>query len=76
MSYLKCASEKALGNRVAEARKKHPEWGHGPGHAISVLKLELAELEHARTYEGEARLRDEALDVAAVAMRIYEGDWK
>jgi hypothetical protein len=76
MRYPKCATIKELEERMAEARKKHPEWGHGPGHAISVLKLELAELEHARTYEGEARLRDEALDVAAVAMRIYEGDWK
>lgn len=77
MNYPRCASVKALEERMAQARQKHPEWRlHRLGFALSVLKLELAELEHAMDYEGEDRVCDEALDVAAVAMRIYEGDWK
>lgn len=76
MSYPKCATEKALGERVAEARQKHPVWDKDLNFALSVLRLELGELEHAMRYETAARVYDEALDVAAVALRIAEGDWK
>ncbi len=62
--------------RLAEARQKHPGWQGGIDCALSVLKLEMGELEHAIKFEGYARAMDEALDVAAVAMRIAAGDWR
>ena len=66
---------KALTRRVAEARHKHPDWGGCLGnYALSVLRLEVEELAHAMHWEGGERERQEALDVAAVALRIYEGD--
>lgn len=65
-----------LEERLAEARQKHPDWQGGIDCGLSVLKLELAELEHAIRFEGYARAMDEALDVAAVAMRIAAGDWR
>lgn len=71
-----CTTMKALEKRLNEARTKHPAWNGSLDFALSVLKLELGELEHALNWESEARVRDEALDVAAVALRIYEGDWK
>lgn len=67
---------KELEERIAEARQKHPDWQGGLPFGLDVLKLELAELEHAIKWEGYARAKDEALDVAAVAMRIAYGDWK
>jgi hypothetical protein len=71
-----CTTMKALEKRLHEARTKHPAWSGSLDFALSVLKLEQGELEHAMNWESEARVRDEALDVAAVALRIYEGDWK
>ena len=66
---------KALTRRVAEARHKHPDWGGSLGnYALSVLRLEVEELAHAMHWECRERERQEALDVAAVALRIYEGD--
>lgn len=67
---------KELEERIAEARQKHPDWQGGIDCGLSVLHLELNELEHAIRFEGYARAKDEALDVAAVAMRIAAGDWK
>lgn len=76
MSYPKCATVKALEERIAHARQKHPAWNKDLGFALSVLMLEVNELKHAMDYETDSRVRDEALDVAAVALRIAEGDWK
>ena len=64
-----------LKDRLEHARTKHPAWDQGLGFALSVLMLEVNELKHAMDYETHARIRDEALDVAAVALRIVEGDW-
>ena len=64
-----------LKDRLEHARTKHPEWDQGMYFAFSVLMLEVNELKHAMDYEMHARIRDEALDVAAVALRIVEGDW-
>ena len=64
-----------LEERLAEARQKH-DWQGGIDCALSVLKLEMGELEHAIRFEGYSRAMDEALDVAAVAMRIAAGDWR
>lgn len=73
---MSCEMMKALEKRLHEARQKHPDWMGSPNYAYSVLQLEVLELELAMTHEGEARVRDEALDVAAVALRIAMGDWK
>lgn len=73
---MKPTTESMLKNRLDQARAKHPAWDKDAHFALSVLRLELGELEHAINYETDARVRDEALDVAAVAIRIAEGDWK
>jgi hypothetical protein len=65
-----------LTDRLRHARDKHPAWNKDLSFCLSVLRLELGELEHAIKYETDARVRDEALDVAAVALRIVEGDWR
>ena len=72
---MKPTTEAMLKDRLEHARTKHPEWDQGLGFALSVLMLEVNELKHAMDYETQARIRDEALDVAAVALRIAEGDW-
>jgi NTP pyrophosphatase (non-canonical NTP hydrolase) len=69
-----CATLKELEERIAQARWKHPDWHKSAEFGLSVLKLELNELEHAINWESSARIRDEALDVAAVAMRIASGE--
>ena len=71
-----CEVLRLLQERLAEARQKHPDWSGGRYCALSVLKMELAELEHAMAFESPARMKDEALDVAAVALRIVAGEAK
>lgn len=72
---LRGETMEALSRRVAEARHKHPDWSGRLGkYAMSVLRLEVEELAHAMHWEGGERERQEALDVAAVALRIYEDD--
>ena len=71
-----CAVMKALEERLAEARLKPPHWKGSMDYALCVLQLEIGELELAMRHETEARVKDEALDVAAVALRIAAGDWK
>ncbi|WP_458400053.1 hypothetical protein [Mailhella sp.] len=73
---MKPITEVMLNDRLEEARAKHPARDKDLNFALSVLRLELGELEHAMRYETDARVYDEALDVAAVALRIAEGDWK
>lgn len=73
---MKATTESMLKARLEEARAKHPAWNKDLGFALSVLQLEVNELKHAMDYETDTRVRDEALDVAAVALRIAEGDWK
>lgn len=69
-----CAVMRQLEERLCEARLKHPHWKGGDHFGLSVLRLELNELEHAMHFETRARVKDEALDVAAVALRIAAGD--
>lgn len=73
---MKPTMEAMLKDRLEQARAKHPAWEKDLGFALSVLMLEVNELKHAMDYETDSRVRDEALDVAAVALRIAEGDWK
>ena len=63
-----------LHERLCEARDKHPTWRGGVPFGLSVLKLEVNELEHAMRFETQDRVKDEALDVAAVALRIVAGE--
>lgn len=69
-----CELLRRMEARLAEARQKHPDWRGGWHCALSILKMELAELEHAMDFESPARVKDEALDVAAVALRIVAGE--
>lgn len=59
-----------LARRLEEARHKHPKWGEGPVAAHEVIGEEYNELGRAVAYETPERQLDEALDVAATAMRF------
>ena len=62
---------------VERATTKHPCWPSDPIHATAVIAEELGELQREvlqLTYEpskgNEDRVREEALDLAAVAIRF------
>lgn len=60
----------ALAQRIEKGRTKYPN-----GCTVLSLIDEAGEVAHAvNKYEPEARVRDELLDVAAVAMRLYFGE--
>lgn len=60
---------RALRDRATEARAKHPD----NTHKLAALMSEVGELSDALIGgEGRQRVMDEALDVAVVALRIYE----
>ena len=65
---------KMLEERLHHARKKHPRFAPNAGDAWWVIQEELAELGHAIDNEGPDRVIDEALDVAATAMRLVMGE--
>ena len=59
-----------LAKRMANGREKYPL-----GCTVASLLDEAGEFTHAvNKEEGRVRLRDELLDVAAVAMRLYLGE--
>lgn len=59
-----------LAKRMAKGREKYPL-----GCTVASLLDEAGEFTHAvNKEEGRVRLRDELLDVAAVAMRLYLGE--
>ena len=65
-----------LAARLEHAREKHPVFAENTGHAFKVIDDELDELFFAMMHEGPARIVDEALDVAATAMRLVMGEVK
>jgi len=57
-------------DRIEKGRAKYPN-----GCTLLSLQDELGEVVHAvNKDEGVSRVRDELLDVAAVAMRMYHGE--
>lgn len=68
---------KALAARLEHARKEHPVFAEDERGAIVVIQDELNELKDAwMKCEGTDRIIDEALDVAATAMRLVMGEVK
>ncbi len=63
------AAMMALTDRIGHARRKHPE-----GASLGALGDEVREVGYALVHEGPIRMRDELLDVATVAMRLYLGE--
>ena len=63
-----------LAKRLEEAREKHPVWGEGAVEALAVIGEEYNEFGRAVAYETPERQLDEALDVAATAMRFVNGE--
>lgn len=64
----------ALARRMEEARKKHPVFAEGKYHALGVIGAEYEELVRAVERETPERIRDEALDVAVTALRLWLGE--
>ncbi|WP_418217726.1 hypothetical protein [Bilophila wadsworthia] len=64
----------ALARRMAEARQKHPVFAEGKYHALGVIGAEYEELVRAVERETPERVRDEALDVAVTALRLWAGE--
>jgi hypothetical protein len=63
-----------LARRLEHARLEHPKFATGPWNAYFVVREELEELALAIANQGPARILDEALDVAATAMRLVMGE--
>lgn len=59
----------ALAERMAHARRWYPE-----GTTFTALVEELGEVARAMDREGVDRERDELLDVATVAIRLWLGE--
>ncbi len=68
---------KMLIERITHARREHPVFATDAEGAMDVIDDEFCELIQAvRDDEGQARIVDEALDVAATAMRLVMGEVK
>lgn len=65
-----------LAARLDHAREKHPVFAKSEMDAAFVISDEMCELFDAISAEGPARIVDEALDVAATAMRLVMGEVK
>lgn len=66
---------KMLAARLAHAREKNPVFALDAEGAMGVIDDEFCELIQAiRDDEGPARIIDEALDVAATAMKLVMGE--
>ena len=64
-----------LEHRLDHARRMHPKFAGTIEEAIRGIEDELDELLRAHLgHEGPARIVDEALDVAATAMRLAMGE--
>lgn len=55
------------------ARKKHPLWPVSPFHQVAVITEEVGELAQAVNDDNLNHARQEAAQVAAVAIRFLEG---
>ena len=75
---MKLTQEQAFGllaARLEHARREHPVFAECDGDAVDVILDEAHELLLAVVAgEGPARVIDEALDVAATAMRLVMGE--
>lgn len=56
--------------------RKHPVFAEGKYHALGVIGEEYRELVYAVEHETPERIRDEALDVAVTALRLWLGEHK
>ena len=65
-----------LAARLDHARREHPVFATHNREAAHVIDCELNELLHAIHSEWPDRIIDEALDVAATAMRMVMGEVK
>ena len=64
-----------LARRLEHAREKHPRFARTRWGALWAIGSEVLELVRAIVlFEGAARILDEALDVAATAMRLVMGE--
>lgn len=74
---MKLTQEQAFGllaARLDHARREHPVFATSKDAALDVILDEAEELSNAIHREGPARVIDEALDVAATAMRLVMGE--
>ncbi|HPB98056.1 MAG TPA: hypothetical protein PKW66_19220 [Polyangiaceae bacterium] len=75
---MKLTQEQAFGllaARLEYARREHPMFAEYTHDAVDVIRDEWRELHNAvHMGEGPARVLDEALDVAATAMRLVIGE--
>lgn len=60
--------------RLDHARREHPVFADSEREALRVIDAEVNELAFAIHNEGPDRIIDEALDVAATAMRLVMGE--
>lgn len=67
-------AQSMLSARLGHARQKHPDFARGAFEAYQVIVDEVLELRHAVGHESRERQVDEALDVAATAMRFVMGE--
>ena len=74
MNTVQSVAFKMLEERIHHARKKHPVFAASNDEALDVILDEAEELSNAIHHEGPARVIDEALDVAATAMRLVMGE--
>ena len=63
-----------IARRMAEARQKHPVFAEGKYHALGVIGAEYEELTRSVERETPERMKDEALDVAVTALRMWAGE--
>lgn len=64
-----------LAARLEHARREHPVFAESNDAALGVILDEVEELSHEINHGGHpARIVDEALDVAATAMRLVMGE--
>ena len=62
--------------RLGHARAKHPTFARNQYEACAVIDAEMQELKQAIGCESRQRQIDEALDVAATAMRFVMGEYE
>ena len=63
-----------IARRMAEARQKPPVFAEGKYHALDVIGAEYEELTRSVERETPERMKDEALDVAVTALRMWAGE--
>ena len=63
-----------IARRMAEARQKHPVFAEGKYHTLDVIGAEYEELTRSVERETPERMKDEALDVAVTALRMWAGE--